>query len=444
MIFSDYLFVVSILLPYICFVRFMNRGDGNREWLLLFVVALSLAYYAFGPGAHLPIFLAFVLGNMLIVFTVSSPMVLAAAAVVNIVALFVLKGVMPAGAPLATSFVVFQIVGLLVRQIRMPQTDITPTGYGFFVTFFPQLVAGPIIHWRNVRAFLERVRAGTVRSMPIDWALLFIGIGFAKKVLIADRLYGPVSVFQEGLFPFSFIDAALFPLLYGLYIYFDFSAYSDIATGLALMIGLRLPINFYSPYRAVTPNSFWHRWHRTLHKFLKFDLRFLYRRAGLPSGIAFVFLIFVFSGYWHGAALGFMIWALGHFAWFMLYPRELMQTLPPAAAWAVNFAVVMLLWVPFALSGPQMLEWAQALASPALSLASAGEGFSSVYLNRYDLIVLAVALGVALAAPNGFQMVRSKRLWGLKRLAAVVFLVASAKYVIDPASPGVPFAYFQF
>lgn len=444
MIFSDFLFVVYICIPYFAIILLFRRNIFGKNIVLPAVIALSLIYYFFGPSSNIAMLACLLVANIPFVLMKLSGRVLTAAAIANIIFLFVVKGVFPDGAPLAISFVTFQLVGLLITRVRKPEIIPRVTDYFFFLTFFPQLVAGPIVQWNDVRSFLSRLHKNALYFRTLDWVLLFIAVGLAKKVLIADRLYEPVSLLQSGAAEFGFIDAVVFPVLYGLYLYFDFSSYSDIAVGLALLIGLRLPINFYSPYKAIDPITFWRCWHRTLYRFFRDYLHYLYRYCRLPRGIAYVGFIFVFSAYWHGAAWTYLIWGVGHAMWFLLYPRQFMARVPKVFRWAINLFIIMLLWVPFALDGPELIKWAESLSNPASALHRTEAGFSSVFLNLYDLYVIAAALAIALFAPNAFQLARSKEWWWVKRILVIGFLFACWPYVVDPKAPAIPFAYFQF
>jgi D-alanyl-lipoteichoic acid acyltransferase DltB (MBOAT superfamily) len=351
MIFSDPHFLFWIFLPFATFCIIDRLVLLPFALRFSFVVGLSVLYYYLGPGSSMPLLAAYVVGNFLLLRPIDkSDRAMVIVAVINIAALFYIKAVRPGGAPLGISFHAFQIVGLLVARIQRPQMPIPTYGYFLFLTFFPQLAAGPIVHWNRVHRFFEHWRKQERRTIALDIVLLFVAIGLGKKVFVSDTLYEVVHHFESGG-AFVGIDSLVFPFLYSVYLYFDFSSYSDIATGIARMIGMRMPINFYSPYKASNPIMFWRRWHRTLYKFLRNDLRFLYHWLKLPGGTLFVVFVFLFSGFWHGAAWGYTIWAIGHLAYFLLYPRRLMRRIPLALSIVANFVVVSLLWLPFSLGG---------------------------------------------------------------------------------------------
>jgi hypothetical protein len=210
------------------------------------------------------------------------------------------------------------------------------------------------------------------------------------------------------------------------------------------MIGMRMPINFYSPYKASNPVVFWRRWHRTLYKFLRNDLRFLYHWLKLPGGTLFVVFVFLFSGFWHGAAWGYTIWAIGHLAYFLLYPRRLMRRVPLALSIVANFVVVSLLWLPFSLGGYGLVRWGEGFWNFVRQIGRTTEWFTVHTISPVELLITILGVIIALAAPNGFQMAASDKMWALKRgFAAVVVGLALLK-ILTANQPPLPFTYFQF
>lgn len=443
MIFSDPAFLVFILLPFAAFAV-VDRGLAvPLPVRIAFVTGLSLVYYWHGPSAS-PLLLAlFVLGNFpLLRIAGGSAGLLLTLAILNIAALFYLKAALPHGAPLGISFHAFQIVGLLIARAQGSFTSIPASVYFLLLTFFPQIAAGPVVRWSQAHRFFERWVKREHRPIRLDWVLLFLAIGLAKKTLIADPLYPAVYQLQQDSASFSGIDALVFPFLYSVYLYADFSAYSDIATGVAHMIGMRMPINFFSPYQARSPQIFWRRWHRTLYKFLSIDLRSLYRRFRLPGHAAFVLFAFVFSGYWHGAAWGYMIWAVAHAIYFLFFPATFVRRLPGALQTGLNFSVVSLLWLPFALGAAGLFRWASGLTG-CLG-AGAPLGCSASLLQAPDCVVLGVGLAFALLAPNAFQLARDGSWWPLKRAAAVILLAIALHKIFVLKAGTAAFVYFQF
>jgi alginate O-acetyltransferase complex protein AlgI len=160
----------------------------------------------------------------------------------------------------------------------------------------------------------------------------------------------------------------------------------------------------------------------------------------LPGGTVFVLFVFVFSGYWHGAAWGYIIWALAHFCYFIFFPRRFMRRLPTQVAVLSNFIIVSLLWLPFALGGDGLLRWGHGVwgALQVDRLATAANiGWAPIELT-------ALGIAIVLLAPNGFQMMRSSALWPIKRAAAAILIVISLHKIFSATGTPPPFVYFQF
>ncbi len=219
--------------------------------------------------------------------------------------------------PLAISFFTFQQIACLVDAYRLRGATGCWSEYALFVTFFPQLIAGPIVHHAEVLGqFRDRAR------FRLRWETLAVGLaylvaGLVKKVVLADTLAPTAdAVFEtaaQGV-PFSAADAWTGTLAYTLQLYFDFSGYSDMAIGLGWMFGIRLPANFHSPYQAQSIGEFWRRWHMTLSRFLR---NYLYiplggNRCGPLRRSLNLALTMLLGGMWHGAGWTFIAWGALH------------------------------------------------------------------------------------------------------------------------------------
>jgi D-alanyl-lipoteichoic acid acyltransferase DltB (MBOAT superfamily) len=215
--------------------------------------------------------------------------------------------------PIGISFFTFQQVGFLVEVYRGNFKKYDIVEYPLFVTFFPQLIAGPIVHYRElVPQFSQRRLTRFELSHLAVGTTIFI-IGLFKKVVVADGMAPYAnSVFgaaRAGIAP-TFFEAWIGVLAYTFQLYFDFSAYSDMAVGMARMMNMRFPVNFESPYKAVNIVDFWRRWHITLSRFLR---EYLYiplggNRRGLVRRYANLLLTMLLGGLWHGAGWTFVIW----------------------------------------------------------------------------------------------------------------------------------------
>jgi len=252
--------------------------------------------------------------------------------------------------PLAISFFTFQQIAYLVEDYRGETPAYGPLDYCFFVTFFPQLIAGPIVRHEQIMPQLASSRLGRTRERELFQGLALFGIGLFKKVVVADTfaIAANAGYAAEGL---GFFDAWTTSLSYTFQLYYDFSGYSDMAIGAALLFGIRLPVNFDSPYKAASIQEFWRRWHITLSNWLR---DYLYiplggNRSGAARAFANALITFLLGGLWHGAGWTFVVWgglhglAVGlHAVW-----HRLGLVIPRLPAAVLTFLFVNLAWVVF-------------------------------------------------------------------------------------------------
>lgn len=223
--------------------------------------------------------------------------------------------------PLGISFFTFTQIAYLADIYAGKKSERSLTKYALFVTYFPHLIAGPILHHGEmIPQFSSRERGVTADKLATG--LTIFGIGLFKKVVFADGF----SMMADPVFqlahtqPVSVAEAWTGALAYALQIYFDFSGYSDMAVGLSLMFGIMLPFNFDSPYKSHSISEFWRRWHITLSRFLR---DYLYislggNRKGVNRRNINLFLTMVLGGIWHGAGWTFLIWGALHGAFLMV------------------------------------------------------------------------------------------------------------------------------
>lgn len=216
--------------------------------------------------------------------------------------------------PLGISFYTFTQIAFLVDSYRGLVSDFNIIRYTLFVTFFPHLIAGPIIHHKEMMSQFRDVRWGPQLGGLAREGMALIAIGIAKKVFIADSLAPYVDAGYANPEALDVWSAWGTSLAYSMQLYFDFSGYSDMAVGLGLLFGVRLPQNFNSPYLAPSIQEFWRRWHMTLSRFLR---EYLYiplggNRKGKIVEYFAIFTTFTLGGIWHGAGLSFLIWGVLH------------------------------------------------------------------------------------------------------------------------------------
>lgn len=337
--------------------------------------------------------------------------------------------VLPAG----ISFFTFECVSYLVdvHRAHLP-AERNPLRFALFISFFPHLIAGPIVRYGQLQPQLlvrvpfdaDRFRAG----------LLLFSLGLAKKVLVADQLairIDPLLARPEQL---GALDGWVAMFAYSFQIYFDFSAYSDMALGLASMLGIELPWNFDRPYRATGLRDFWRRWHVTLSSWLR---DYLYvplggNRRGPLRRDANIFATMGLGGLWHGANWSFVLWGLYHGSLLVGERRlsALPVRLPRFVSVAVTFVLVTVGWVFFRLTTPGGI-------GQMLGALAGRHG-----VGDWKPILL-VYLGVCALLMWGVPEERTWRVreWGSLRLAAAAVLTAAAVISMNETRT---FLYFRF
>lgn len=373
-------FFLAVFLPLVIIGhRFLAGRSG--ESALAWLVGASLVFYAAWDIAFLPVLLGSILGNHLIGRQLGPGkrhgyrwLVLGIAG--NLLLLgyfkytnFLLDITSQAGGwaidwprvvlPIGISFFTFQQIAFLVDLRQGKTQERSLLRHALFIAFFPQLVAGPIVHHKEMMPQFGRKRADRMRDLAEGLTLFTIGL--AKKVLIADSMAIPASAIfdgaADGAAP-SLIESWFGAVAYGLQIYFDFSAYSDMAVGLGRVFGIDLPINFVAPYRATSIIDFWRRWHITLSRFLR---DYLYvplggNRRGPWRQRANLMATMLLGGLWHGAGWTFILWGALHGLYLLVNHAWAATRLAGALgrhiwwrgmAWALTFIAVIIAWVPF-------------------------------------------------------------------------------------------------
>jgi alginate O-acetyltransferase complex protein AlgI len=253
--------------------------------------------------------------------------------------------------PLAISFFTFTQIVYLVDSYRGETAHYSVLNYALFVTFFPHLIAGPIVHHRQIMSQFESKRTLRPRYSNILKGLFIFSIGLFKKVVIADTFAVWANAGFDGGQALNFYAAWATSLSYTFQLYFDFSGYCDMAIGASLLFNIWLPINFNSPYKALDIQSFWRRWHITLSSFLR---DYLYiplggNRCGATRAYFNLFITFILGGLWHGATWMFVIWGALHGCGLLVHRlwRTTHLQLPRAVAWVMTFIFVNVTWVFF-------------------------------------------------------------------------------------------------
>lgn len=335
MLFNSYIFILFFL-PLALALYFGLNKLGKEKVAMVFLIGMSLWFYAYFQVSYLWILVGSVLFNYLfskLVYAKKTEkyhkLFLGIGVIANVGLIFyfkyynfflenvnavfgtsmtLLKIVMPLG----ISFFTFQQISYLVDSYRGETKDYSFLEYALFVVFFPQLIAGPIVlHDEMVPQFRDSKKKNFHHE---DFAkgLWWFAIGLGKKVLLADTLGRGVDWGYSNVGILGALDTALVALVYALQLYFDFSGYCDMASGLAAMFRFELPLNFDSPYKALSIADFWNRWHASLGRFLR---KYVYfplggSRKGKARANLNLFLVFFVSGVWHGASWTYILWGM--------------------------------------------------------------------------------------------------------------------------------------
>ena len=259
--------------------------------------------------------------------------------------------------PLGISFYTLTQIAFLIDTYRKQAREYEPLKFGLFVTYFPHLVAGPILHHKEIMPQFDDPSIFRLRLTSLAHGLAWFAAGLFKKVVLADGIaaYADTPFKAAATSAVGFADAWISVLSYTLQIYFDFSGYSDMAIGLALMIGITFPLNFNSPYKACSLIEFWRRWHMTLSRFLRDDLYFPLggNRRGRVRRHVNLMITMAVGGLWHGASWNFVVWGCMHgiglilnHVWRDVSVRKSLK-LPLPFARGMTLLAVVFAWVPF-------------------------------------------------------------------------------------------------
>ncbi|KIL76372.1 MBOAT family O-acyltransferase [Bacillus badius] len=409
MIFNSFEFIF-LFLPIVLLIYFLlNQWSFTlaKAWLL----AGSLFFYGWWNPSYLPLILASLVINFLVgtalgkeYFTDRKKWILTAGILFNVGLLgyfkyydffaeninFLFNESIPLKnllLPLAISFYTFQQIGYLVDSYRGETKGYNVLDYCLFVTFFPQLIAGPIVHHRQVMEQFRQKENRRLNPQNFALGLLIFSMGLFKKVVIADSFAIWANRGYAMAEQLTFVDGWMTALSYTFQLYFDFSGYSDMAIGAGLLFNIHLPKNFFSPYKALDIQDFWRRWHITLNTFLT---QYIYiplggSRKGTARTYINILIIFFISGVWHGAGWTFIAWGMMHGiasviarAW-----KRAGYSMNKWLAWFITFNFVNLAWVFF--RSPDF--------ATALHVLKSMTGLNGIYLPKEVIEALHIPLG---------------------------------------------------
>ena len=253
--------------------------------------------------------------------------------------------------PLGISFFTFQQLSFVIDMYKRFNLIYSFTDYCLFVTFFPQLIAGPIVLPTEMLPQFETEENKRVNWENMNRGLYVFSIGLAKKVIIADTIANFANAGFDMMESLNFVEAWLTSISYTLQLYFDFSGYCDMAMGIALMFNIGLPLNFNSPYKSTNIQEFWKKWHMTLGRFMT---NYLYipmggNRKGELKTLRNLFIVFLASGIWHGAGWNFVIWGMLHGICILIHRiwKNSGRKMNKFVGWFITMNLVNIFWVFF-------------------------------------------------------------------------------------------------
>lgn len=491
MLFNSYEFIL-LFLPTVLLGFHLIGKQGNHRVAIAWLVGASLFFYGWWNPAYLALMLFSILFNYSVGIslgsskTSSKKAILIFGVISNLSVLgyykyanfFVdnLNSISSSNIvfeqvilPLAISFFTFQQVAYLVDTYRGETREYSFLHYCLFVTFFPQLIAGPIVHHKEMLPQFAKDSLYRLRSKNLAIGFTIFAIGLFKKVMIADN----ISVYATPVFNaadagvmLSFFEAWTGAIAYSLQLYFDFSGYSDMAIGLARMFGIRLPLNFSSPYKSTSIIEFWRRWHMTLSRFLR---DYLYiplggSRVGKLRRHKNLMITMILGGFWHGAGWTYVIWGGMHGIYLLinhswvefrksLFADKIHPVFFRKIGWFLTITAIVVAWVPFR---AESFEGAISMLTSMSGLNGIGDDSPKRFLIAIFLLIVTTII-----PPNTQQIMRNykpafeiyntdKDLKNNKQIqwkpTAVWSIVISLMFIISllSLSSESEFLYFQF
>lgn len=493
MLFSSYEYILFFL-PVSFFVYFFLNKKNKTTLSKVWLVASSLFFYSWFNIYYLPILISSVLINYGFGITLSDDKVKTSPStrrVILVLGIFfnisllgyfkytdflienynIISGssVQPFNLllPLALSFITFQMIAYLVDAYNGKTRDCSLLTFALFASFFPQQIAGPIVHHSEMMPQFASHSNMHKNYSNIGLGLYIFAIGLFKKVIIADSfaVWADSGFTHQGAFEFH--HAWVTSLSYTFQLYFDFSGYTDMAIGSALLFNIRLPINFNSPYKSLNIQDFWRRWHITLSRFLRdyIYIPFGGNRKGKSRTYMNLFGTFLIGGIWHGASWMFVIWGAMHGGALVIHRLwdKLGITMPKALAWLITFNFVNLAWIFFratdldtatriirGMTGMNGMFTTDSSLIPTSSISHLGILFdtASRYIGAYGAIytlqiVAILATFVLITQKNTSQIYAEGKQISWPRMA-IAGVAAGVAIIASLTSTSAIFLYFNF
>jgi alginate O-acetyltransferase complex protein AlgI len=478
LLFNSYVFILLffpiVLIGYFTLLKFKQKTLAK-----LFIILASVYFYSFWSIKFLPILLLsisvnYVVANFINRDTKWKRLFLVLGILFNVSLLGYFKYVdffitnvntlfqsqfplLYIALPLGISFITFQKIAYLVESYRGETKGYSFIDFLFFVTFFPQLIAGPITYHSELMAQLKKPEKYHINFNNMSSGLYIFAIGLFKKVIIADTFAVWATEGYGNIEALSLVDSWIATLSYTFQLYFDFSGYCDMAIGIALFFNFVLPVNFNSPYKALNIQDFWRRWHITLNRFFTQYVYFPLggSRVGPVRTYVNIFIIFFISGFWHGAGWTFVIWGIMHGVASIVYRAwsQLGLRLPKVIAWFVTFLFVHLAWVYFRAPDvasahamfAKMFSFGELQLPPKIASIVAetfGLSFQSAayYFDLKLLLLIAIFFAVVLFMKNSIEKLETFKPT-VKTAAIISFVTVLSLLYLNRVSE---FLYFNF
>ncbi|MBB3112688.1 D-alanyl-lipoteichoic acid acyltransferase DltB (MBOAT superfamily) [Paenibacillus phyllosphaerae] len=468
MLFNSYVFIFAFL-PVTVIVYFLLNRFRLSELAKMWLALSSLFFYGWWDVKYVPLILASIGFNYLMGRLLMRPApryrgdpddpndylkergrgkrraLLAFAVICNVLLLIYYKyadffltnlnevagtnfGLLKLILPLGISFFTFTQIAFLVDAYKRKAREANIVSYVLFVTFYPHLIAGPILHHSEMMPQFDRVRNKAWNWRNASLGIFVFGMGLFKKVVIADTFANYAS---DGFASATqFLATWVAALSYTFQLYFDFSGYTDMAIGAALLFNIRLPQNFNSPYKALNLQDFWRRWHMTLSRWLR---DYIYiplggNRKGEARMLTNLMIVFLVGGLWHGAGWTFLFWGFLHGFGQVIHRlwgkfcKLIGFKLPQAIAWLITFVYVVIAWVFFRATS---IDQAMRILKGMFGLSGFDFDEDSFIALLPAIAMLVIFFPIVLFAKNSSERMETFRpTWLIGLIIAFLFIVS--------------------
>ena len=460
MLFNSYEFLL-VFLPLTFFIYFYLNSKKQITLSKIFLVIASLVFYSWWNVVYLPL----ILGSMIFNFYVGqflgkkrTKQMLTFGIIGNVALLGYFKytdffienfnwalnkdvELLHLALPLAISYFTFQQIAFLVDSYRGETKEYNFLNYALFITFFPQLLMGPIMHHKEIIPQFQTKWKSFIKWENVALGLFIFAIGLSKKTLIGDPLTDYAQYAFDNAQKLSMVEAWYASVSYVLSYYFDLSGYADMAIGIGKMFNINIPKNFNSPYKARNFADYWKRWHITLSRFLS---DYVYKSLGGNKSLVWVMYLnimitFFVSGFWHGAGWNFVVWGLlnGIFVVMAHMMKKANLEMNFYVAWFLMFFGLILTRILFVSNDFADAWYVTTTLFDISNLRFENLFYIDPYLQSFYIVL---ALYLALACKNSMEISENFKP-NFKYIFYTVILLAASMFTFSSAKE---FLYFQF